>query len=671
MNLLTRDIVADAGVIHTIDWDIESRSELRLDRVGAHKYARHPSTTILCVGYAIDNQPVQFWLPGDPAPPEFTEVAQNPNWLLCSHNAQFEIALLRHILRPRHGWPRIPLARFRCTMAMGLALALPGKLELAAEALELLNQKDKTGRRLMLMMAKPRRPHKDEDPNKIYWFDDEGRLQRLYEYCQQDVEIERELHAQLQQLSLQELRFWQLDCIINVRGFHFDCDLALAARKIAQALGPEINAELAHLTDGAVTSIHQVAKLKDWLAAQGITAKALDKAAIEELFGSEELPAAVRRALELRQGGAQAAARKIDAFLARCDSDGRIRGALRYHGASTGRWAGNGVQPQNLKRPLVEGNDAAVAAIATGDLAHVKKLYPQPLAIIGDISRSLITAAPGHILIGADFSSVESRVLAWIAGEEWKLDSYRRYDATQDPRDEPYCATACKIFGVPGGTYDKNSPERKVGKTCDLAFGYQGGLNAWRKFEPDRFSDAEVEQFKTEWRTAHPAIKKFWFNIDRATWQAVREREKVIRCGRLLIKCTGMFLFIKLPSGRKLAYPYPRIEIEDLQHEVVVFKDASAGQWRDCRGGNGAYGGLWTENIVSGISRDLLAAALLRLEHAGYRIVLHVHDEAICEVPIGFGSTDEFTRLMITLPRWALGLPIAAKGWSGSRFTKS
>jgi DNA polymerase len=151
----------------------------------------------------------------------------------------------------------------------------------------------------------------------------------------------------------------------------------------------------------------------------------------------------------------------------------------------------------------------------------------------------------------------------------------------------------------------------------------------------------------------------------------VREREKVIRCGRLLIKCSEMFLLIKLPSGRKLAYPYPRIEIEDLQHEVVVFKDASSGQWRDIRHGNGAYGGLWTENIVSGISRDLLAAALLRLERAGYRVVLHVHDEVIAEVPIGFGSTEEFTKLMITPPSWALRLPIAASAWSGPRFSKS
>jgi DNA polymerase len=262
-------------------------------------------------------------------------------------------------------------------------------------------------------------------------------------------------------------------------------------------------------------------------------------------------------------------------------------------------------------------------------------------------------------------------VLAWIADETWKLDCYCRFDATHDPRDEPYCITACKIFRVPDGTYTGSSPERKVGKTCDLAFGYQGGLNAWRKFEPDRFTDAEVEQFKLEWRAAHPAIKRFWYAIDRATWEAVRYRDQIIHCGRLLLKCTGAYLFIKLPSGRKLAYPYPRIEIEDLQHEVVVFKDASAGQWRDCRGGNGAYGGLWTENIVSAISRDLLAAAMLRLEGADYRIVLHVHDEAIAEVPEDFGSTDEFIRLMIASPAWALGLPIAAKAWTGPRFNKS
>jgi DNA polymerase len=651
--------------------DYETRGVLLLPKVGAYRYAAHPQTSIICVAYAVDDQPVRLWLPGDPVPPEFFEAARNPDWLVCAHNDAFETAIEQLLLHPRHGWPLIPIERHRCTMAQAHAHALPGKLELAAEALNLIHKKDRAGQRLMLMMSKPRRPHIDEDPNGLYWFEDDARLQRLYEYCKQDVEVERELYQRLRPLHAGEQQLWVLDRRINSRGFPVDRALGEAARAVAQAAGQEIDAELAQLTAGAVTGVNQVARLKAWLATQGYSTETLDKDAIENLLESEEISGGVRgvrRVLELRQGGAQAAAKKVDALLARVDDDGRIRGALRYHGASTGRWAGNGVQPHNLKRPELDDIDAAIAAVSTGDYAHVQKLYPQPLAVIGDLTRSLICASPGHVLIGADFSSIESRVLAWIAGEEWKLDAYRRYDATHDPRDEPYTVTAAKIFGKSAAAITPD--ERKAGKTCDLAFGYQGGLNAFRNFEPERFTDAEVEQFKQDWRAAHPAIKRFWYDIDLAAWRAVRERGTVIRCGRIAFKCEGAYLFLKLPSTRKLAYPFPRIEIEDLQHEVVVFKDNAAGQWRDCRNGNGAYGGLWTENVVSAISRDLLAAAMLRIEAAGYPIILHVHDEIIAEVLEGFGSTTEFIKLMTALPSWALGLPVAAKVWFGKRFCK-
>jgi DNA polymerase len=654
---------------HVLHRDYETRGVLKLEHTGSWKYAADFRTQILCCAYAVDDDPVKLWTPNDPTPSEFIEAANNPEWIVCAHNAQFEIALEHFILTRKFGFPKFSLNQQRCTMAMALAFSLPPKLELVAAALELVFQKDKAGQRLMLQLTKPRRPRKDEDPEQRYWFEDQDRLDRLYQYAMQDTAVERELYQLLRSLSDAELEIWQLDLKVNARGFYVDRELAEAARIVAEAAAPELNRELADITNGVVTKIGQIAKLKVWLAEQGCTTDALDKAALATLLAQDSLPAPARRALELRRDGAQAASKKISSLLARCSEDGRIRGAFRYHGASTGRWAGNGLQPQNLKRPATEDIDAAIAAVATGDYAHVRKLYPQPLAVIGDLGRSLICAAPGHRLIGADLSSIESRVLAWISNEQWKIDSYRRFDATHDPRDEPYCITACKIFRVPDGTYTAESPERRAGKTCDLAFGYQGGLNAWRKFEPDRFTDTEVEQFKLDWRTTHPQIKRFWYAIDRATWEAVRNREHVIRCGCLLLKCSGAYLFIKLPSGRKLAYPYPRIEIEDLQNQVVVFKDASAGQWRDCRGGNGAYGGLWTENVVSAISRDLLAAAMLRLEHAGYRIVLHVHDEAVAEVAENFGSPEEFTRLMIASPSWALGLPIAAKAWVGQRFS--
>jgi DNA polymerase len=649
--------------------DYETRSQAIIKTVGTYKYATDSSTTVLCTAFAIDDGPVQLWTPGDPVPAEFIEGATNPAWIVSAHGAHFEDAIELHVLHPRFGWPVFPIEKQRCTQAMALAVGLPARLSTAANALELSNRKDAAGERLMHQTSKPRRAHKDEDPHQVYWFDDDDRLQPLYEYCRQDVETERELYNRLLPLLASEQILWELSSRINQRGFCVDRTFAEAARKIAEAAAPEIGTEVSELTNGAVTGINQIARLQAWLQQHGCIMETLDRRAIEKKLLDPELVPAVRQVLELRLGGAQAAVKKIDALLARAGDDGRVRGAFRYHGASTGRWVGEGFQPQNLKRPLVEDISAAISAVGTGDYAHVCSLYPKPLSVVGDCSRSMIVAAPGHVLIGADFGAIESRVLAWVAGEKWKLDAYNRYDATHDPRDEPYCETACRIFRVPSGTYTKDSPKRNIGKVCDLAFGYMGGINAWRKFEPDRFTDEEVKRFNAEWRATHPAIKRFWYNIDRAALTAVRERGRVIRCGPVLFKSTGAFLLLKLPSGRKLSYPQPRA-VGNEQRQHVVFADNAAGQFCDCRNGQGAYGGLWTENIVSGIARDLLADAMLRIEAAGYPIVLHVHDEVVAEVPEGFGRTDEFTHLMTRKPAWALDLPIAAKAWTGKRYTK-
>ena len=666
------DIVADIGVTRVLHRDFETRSRVSLKKVGTHVYATHPSTEVTAVAFAVDDGPVQQWLPipGNPPPDVWFEAARNTNWAVAAHGDHFETALEQHVLAPRFGFPLIPIERHRCTQATALALGLPARLRTLANALELANRKDATGERLMHQMSKPRRPRKDEDPNGTYFFNDEERLNRLRIYNCQDVEVEREAYHALPPLPPTEQLLWQLNCVVNERGFRVDRGLAEPARRIAQAATPKLDAELARLTGGAVTGINQLARLQAWLAEQGCSVESLDKKAIEKLLKTE-LPPQVQQVLELRLGGAQAAVKKIDALLARAGNDDRIRGAFRYHGASTGRWSGEGFNAQNLKRPVVDDIDAAVAAVATGDYAHVCSLYPKPLSVVGDCSRSMIVAAPGNKLIGGDFGAIESRVLARVAGEDWKLDAYRRYDATQDPRDEPYCITACKIYRVTDGTYTKDSPERNVGKTCDLAFGFMGGRPAWRKFEPDRFTDAEVEQFKTDWRAAHPNICKFWSYINRAALMAVHERGRVVRYRSIAFKSNGAFLQLKLPSGRKLSYPQPRIRnSKDGRSQFVVFADNADGQFKECRNGAGAYGGIWTENIVSGIARDLLAEAMLRIEAAGYPIVLHVHDELVCEVPEGFGSTQEFMQLLTRKPAWALDLPIAASVWSGLRYCK-
>src|SRR5262245_7693237 len=660
---------SSADRVQVLHRDYETGSPAILRIIGTHKYVADPRTEVLCCAYAVDDEPAQLWTPGNPVPPEFIEAANNSAWVVCAHSAHFEDAVERLLLHPQFDWPAFPIEKQRCTQAMCLARALPARLSAAADALELSNRKDAAGERLMHQTSKPRRAHKDESPDQTYWFEDRKRLDRLYEYCRQDVEVERELFTRLPPLSASEQVLWELSSRVNTRGFHVDRAFAQAARKIAEAAAPEIDAEITEITKGAVTTISQVARLLSWLRKQGCGLDNLGRKTIEKQLQGDDLSLQVRRALELRLDGAQAAVKKIDALLLRAGDDDRVRGSFRYHGAATGRWSGEGLQPQNLKRVAASNLDAAIAAVETGDYQHVKGLYPKPLAVVGDCSRAMISAAPGHTLIGADFSAIESRILAWVAGETWKLDSYRRFDATNDPADEPYCETACRIFRVPSGSYTKDSPERAVGKVCDLAFGYMGGINAWRKFEPDRFTDDEVKKFCSEWRASHPAIRKLWYAVDGAALVAVRERGRVVRCGAIAIKSAGGFLLLKLPSGRKLSSPQPRA-VGDEQRQHIVFTDNAAGQFKDCRNGDGAYGGLWTENVVSGIARDLLAEAMLRIEAAGYPIVLHVHDEIVAEVPIGFGSLDEFTKLMTRKPAWALDLPIAAKAWSGKRFTK-
>src|SRR5262245_14110411 len=387
---------ADA-IKHVLHRDFETRSRVALKIVGAQRYTADHTTEVLCCAYAVDDDPVQLWRPGDPTPSEFILAAQSPNWIVTAFNDAFETAIEKSIMSVRYGWPVVPIERHRCTQAACLALGLPARLSAAADALELSHRKDAAGERLMHQTSKPRRAHKDEDPDGIYWFDDQERLDRLYSYCAQDVRVERELFNRLPQLPPAEQAIWQLNHQINVRGFHIDRGFAEAARKIAEAAAPEIDQEITELTGGDITSVNQVAKLTAWLQDHGCGLQNLDRKAIQRQLekGDDELSSTVRRVLELRAGGAQSAVKKINALLARAGADDRIRGAFRYHGAATGRWAGEGIQPQNLKRPVVDNLDAAITAVATGDYQHVRSLYPRPLAIVGDCTRAMICAAPG------------------------------------------------------------------------------------------------------------------------------------------------------------------------------------------------------------------------------------------------------------------------------------
>jgi DNA polymerase len=254
---------------HVLHRDIETRGVLDLRKIGPHKYAADPRTEVLCVGYAVDNEPARLWTPADPIPEEFLTAARDPDWIAVAHNDSFETAVETLILAPRFGWPLVPIERHVCTQARALALGLPARLSTLADVLELANRKDAAGERLMHQMARPRPPRKGEDPRGVYYFDDPDRLQRLGAYCCQDVEVEREVYETLPALSAAEQQLWVLSCEINNRGFHIDRGLIGGAKRIAAAAAPEIDAELAEITGGAVTKVSQVARILQWVRAHG------------------------------------------------------------------------------------------------------------------------------------------------------------------------------------------------------------------------------------------------------------------------------------------------------------------------------------------------------------------------------------------------------------------
>jgi DNA polymerase len=641
--------------------DIETCSAVRLDQAGPWRYAADPSTFVHCLCFAVDDGPVETWVPGQTIPQAFIEAANNSDWRVAAHNAMFEFAVATHVLIPRHGFPSIPLERFRCTMAMCLAAALPGGLDRAAAALDLPFRKDTGGYKLMRRMSQPRPA--PQTPSEIEQAQKD--LDRLCRYCIQDVEVERALSHRVPPLSDGEQAVWVFDQIVNQRGFRGDRALAAAARDLAKREQQTINGQIAGLTGGKITTVDQVQRITDFVREHGHQLQSLGKRSVAAVLKGNPSDE-VRQLLELRRSGGKASVRKLNTLLAGIDDDDRLRGCFKYHGSQPGRWSGSRFQPQNLKRIEIspENLGAAIAAVMAGDLEGVRKIG-SPLTVIGELSRAMIHASPGHVLIGADYGAVESRLLSWFSGEGWKLDNYRQFDASGDPSLEPYCVTASKILRRTVTPADKLG--RGVGKTADLSAGYGGGVAAWRRFAPDDARpDAEIHQDIVRWRTAHPATTRFWRALEGALRRALTSRQR-IEFGRLACEVEGTTLYTVLPSGRRIAYPEARIEAGKFGSPQIVFKDNAKGGWKEERG----WHGIFTENVIAGTARDLLSGAMLRLETAGYPICLHVHDECVAEVPEDFGSVEEFVHLMVQLPPWADGLPLVAAGWVRGRYAET
>lgn len=688
-----------------IHLDLETRSAADLKKTGLYVYAEHPTTDVWCACWCIDDGPVETWRPGEGFPPELMS-ALNAGALVFAHNAAFEFALWTHVLAPRYLWPTIPFEQFRCTAAMAAAMALPRDLAGAALAMGLPEQKDMAGKRLMLQLARPRRV----DGEAIRWWepaDVPEKFERLYAYCAQDVEVERALTKRLRPLSASELRLFQLDHKINTRGVRVDLESVRCADVIVKKSLETLDRELAVRTRNAVTRATQAARLTEWLNEQGVDLERVDKAAVKAAL-KQELDPNLRRVLEIRQEAAKSSTAKLEAMKLRTSADGRSRETLLYHGASTGRWSGKGIQLQNLPRPRPSMKqpqvEAAIEAMQSKDPAWMD-LWGPPLTVVSDCLRGLILADPGHELVMADFSNIEGRVLAWLAGEEWKLDAFRAYDRGEGP--DLYKVAAAGIFGCAIDQVDDS--RRQVGKVSELAQGYQGGHGAWismgknynvtpgdvapvvkaatdpshwdtvlEGYDADNRFDLPADEWVAlrividAWRAKHPQIVEYWNNLDAAAMAAVREPGRQHKAGKVSFACAGNVLWCRLPSGRLLAYVDPKIrDVETpwgASRAAVTYMGVNSvtRKWERNKG----YGGLFAENVTQAVARDIMAEAMLRVEARGWPVILTIHDEVICETPEGLVTPEEFGAVMRDLPGWASGLPVAAEGLASRRYRK-
>lgn len=693
--------------------DVESRSAVDLRKAGAYRYWRDPSTGLWCAAYAFNDEPVQVWRPGEPCPPRIVSHVTSGK-IIRGWNVAFERLAWWDCLTPVHGWPRPALEQFEDTAAAAAAMALPRGLGDAAKALGLDLQKDDEGRRLMLQMSKPRRPRKGEDPDAVVWWDDPDKLERLIAYCRVDVEVERGIGRRLVPLGDTERAVYLMDQRMNDHGWAVDVPLIRSMLRVVEQAQRELDREMVEATGGYVTAASQVTRLTAWLQENGVPVESLAKAALDDLLSLEDAPEQCRRALEIRKEAAKSSTAKLKATLECVCDDGRVRGLVLYHGASTGRWAARLIQIQNYPRGsgVAKNPERALRWMRRGNAELIRWLYDRPLTAVSDCLRSTLIAGEGMELVAADYTAIEGRVTAWLAGEEWELDAYRAADAGTGP--EVYCVNAEGIFNRPVNKKD-NPYERQVGKVASLALGFAGGVNAFHamaklygtKMDPafgplweradgevrdravyqyeqaikNKTSAAEemtregwlaAELTKVGWRTKHPATVRTWYNLQDGSIQAVENPGAVVMVGKLKFLSARGFLWLLLPSGRCLAYGAPRVE--DVTTPWGAKKpavtalgvDPKTKQWKRFT----MSPMILIENPVQAIARDLMAHGLLKAESAGYPPVGTVHDEGVAEVPVGFGSLAEYERLLCDLPPWGAGLPVVASGWRGARYRK-
>ena len=657
--------------INMITIDIETRSDKDISKCGVYAYTDTPYFDILLFAYSIDGQPVQVvdMANGEEIPENVLVALVDENVIKRAFNVNFERVCLSKYLRKNY--PQyfqsysidedtvgdfLNPESWHCSMIHARTLGLPSSLAEVGKVLGIEQQKMTEGKALVKFFCVPY-DTVDGVPQFHNPKDYPDKWEIFKAYNKRDVEAELEIDRRLSRFPVPDF-LWKefyLDQEINDRGILVDMQLADKAIRLDAEAKEELTSEIKRLT--GVENPNSVYQLLDWLETQGDKSDSLGKAQVQELIKTAKEP--VKSVLQLRLQLSKSSVKKYTAMKNTACSDNRARGMFSFYGASrTGRWAGRNVQLQNLPQNHLPDLSEARELVKYGSFEDIQMLYDDVPDTLSQLIRTAFIPRQGMKFIVADFSAIEARVIAWLAGEEWRMKAFAN-------GEDIYCASASKMFGVPVVKHGENGHLRQKGKISELACGFGGSVGAMKAMGADSLglSDTELKQIVTDWREASPHITELWWAVDRAVKKAVKEKTATKTHG-LLFSYEAGFLFIRLPSGKRLAYAKPYIGKNKFGGESVTYMGINAQKkWDRLE----SYGPKFVENCVQGIARDLLMYSMQTLSQ--YFIVGHIHDEMIIECPKDT-KLDEICQQMARTPDWAKGLLLRADGYECSFYKK-
>lgn len=650
--------------------DIETRSSADIGKTGLYRYALDPDFSILLFAYKTPDSDVKVvdLAQGEKIPDEVIRILQDPGWIKHAYNAAFEWFCLNT------AGLNTPLSQWQCTMIQSMYCGYPASLDASGKALGLPQDKRKlsAGKALIRYFCVPCRPTKANGGR--HWNlpkHDPDKWELFKTYNGQDVVTEQEILARLQSFPVPDSEWeqWRLDVMMNAYGVRVDTKLVDGALSIDSVSTDKLTQSAIEIT--GLENPNSAQQLIVWLEENGVTVDNLQKETVSDVLSGTSLPDPAREVLEIRQQLGKTSVKKYVAMkTAKCEDD-RIRGLTQFYGANrTGRWAGRLVQMQNLPRNYIKSLDTARNLVRDGNYMAVRSIYGNVPDTLSQLIRTAFIPSDGNKFVVADFSAIEARVIAWLAGEEWVNEVFATHGKI-------YEATASQMFHVPIEKIKKGNPEyslRQKGKVATLALGYQGGTSALIAMGALKMglSEDELPDIVQRWRSANPRIKDLWYAVEEAALQAMTTaRPQAIR--GLIFRLEGdviygqSFLTVQLPSGRKLYYPKPFLQENQFGRPAIHYY--SVGQQTRKWGVDSTYGGKMTENIVQAIARDCLAVTLKRISALGLQVVFHVHDEVIIDAPKKT-TVDQVCRIMATPIPWAPGLILKGAGFESEYYMK-